>query len=173
MFALIRAAVLVGAAVFLGAYLVSDRLPPSDQPKPTAATVARAATAAAPALHGSEMAIPMASNGHFMVDADVNSQSVQFVVDTGATSIVLSPDAAAAAGIRPGRDQFTVKAQTANGIVPLAPVRLREIRLGSFVAYDIQAMVNGTPMDVSLLGMSFLQRLQSYEVAGGKLHLRW
>ncbi len=172
MFALIRAAILAGAAVFLGAYFLSERLPPPDGPEPNDGTVTTAATAA-PTLHGSETSIPMAPNGHFIVDLDVNNRSVQFVVDTGATSIVLSPDAAAAAGIRPNRDQFTLKAQTANGIVPLAPVRLREMRLGSFVAYDIDAVVNGTPMDVSLLGMSFLRRMQSYEVAGGKLHLRW
>ena len=172
MFALVRAAALAGAAVFLGAHFLSDRLYPSDGTEPAAATAATA-TPTASILYGSEMSIPLASSGHFLVDADVNSRSVQFVVDTGATSIVLSPDAAAAAGIRPSRDQFTLKAQTANGIVPFAPVMLREIRLGSFVAYDVEAMVNGAPMDVSLLGMSFLGRMQSYEVAGGKLHLRW
>jgi aspartyl protease family protein len=54
-----------------------------------------------------------------------------------------------------------------------APVELRELRIGQLQVFDLEASVNGGPLPISLLGMTFLQRLSSYEVAGGRLILRW
>src|SRR3546814_20852514 len=79
-------------------------------------------------MHGTEMRIPAAANGHFMVNVEINNRQVLFLVDTGASQIALSPEDAAAAGIRPRRDAYTGRAETAHGIVGLAPVRLPETR---------------------------------------------
>jgi clan AA aspartic protease (TIGR02281 family) len=57
--------------------------------------------------------------------------------------------------------------------VRAAPVELRELRIGQLQLYDLEASVNGGPLPISLLGMSFLQELRSYEVADGRLILRW
>src|SRR3546814_13456914 len=71
-------------------------------------------------MHGTEMRIPAAANGHFMVNVEINNRQVLFLVDTGASQIALSPEDAAAAGIRPRRDAYTGRAETANGIVGMA-----------------------------------------------------
>lgn len=120
-----------------------------------------------------EMIIPAGPHGHFMVVAAVNGTPLPFVVDTGATDVVLSPAHAARIGFRVEDLRFTRRYRTANGEVAGAPVTLRELRLGQFSAYDVPASVNGAPLPVSLLGTSFLRGLRGYEVDNGRLILRW
>lgn len=114
-----------------------------------------------------------ASDGHFYVEADVNGAMVRFVVDTGATLVALSPDDARAAGFALANPDFSARAYTANGVARVAPVTLRAVGLGQFTASDVQAIVVERPMQVSLLGMSFLARLQGIETRGDELVLRW
>lgn len=114
-----------------------------------------------------------ARDGHFYVDADVNGTRIHFLVDTGASLVVLSPEDARAAGIRPSQQDFSGRASTANGIVRVAPVTLREIGVQQLSFYDVPASVLEQPMPVSLLGMSFLSRLQGYETRDDELVLRW
>src|SRR6266852_3374324 len=68
--------------------------------------------------------------GHFLLAAAVNGSAVRFLVDTGASYVTLTPEDARAAGIRTGDLRFSGRAATANGEVRVAPVVLREIRLG-------------------------------------------
>jgi aspartyl protease family protein len=98
---------------------------------------------------------------------------VDFLVDTGASHVVLSLEDARRLGFTPDHLRFTQKFQSANGTVRAAPVALRELRIGQLRLFDLEASVNGGPLPISLLGMSFLQRLSSYEVARGRLILRW
>jgi len=83
-----------------------------------------------------------------------------------------TPADARAAGITPGELVFNRRASTANGFVRMAIVTLREIRLGQLSLNDIHAAVLEN-LNVSLLGMSFLERLQSYEMRNGKLTITW
>ena len=91
----------------------------------------------------------------------------------GASEVMLTPDDARRLGFLPARLEFTKKYQTANGEVRGAPVILREMRIGQLTVHDVPATVNESPMGVSLLGMSFLARLRSYEVRDNRLVLRW
>ncbi|MGD1877031.1 MAG: TIGR02281 family clan AA aspartic protease [Kiloniellaceae bacterium] len=110
--------------------------------------------------------------GHFTVTAMVNGQPVDFLVDTGASDIVLSPSDAARIGYPTAELHFTRQYSTANGIGLGAPVRLGSLGVGDIVFYDLPASVNEAPMGQSLLGMTFLRRLSAYEVRGGVLILR-
>ena len=105
--------------------------------------------------------------------ASVNGAPIEFLVDTGASHVVLAPADAARAGLRTGELRFSGRASTANCEVALAPVTLREIRIGQFSRRDVPAMVNQVPMSVSLLGMSFLSSLASWEARGDRLMLYW
>ena len=110
-------------------------------------------------------------DGHFRLDATVDGAVLHFLVDTGATSIVLNRQDAERLGFNNDTLSFTRRTQTANGIGLGAPVRLREIRVGSIVVRDIRALVNKAPMSSSLLGINFLERLSGYSVKDGILTL--
>lgn len=112
-------------------------------------------------------------DGHFIAKAQINGQIVPMLVDTGATSIVLKPADARAAGIDIDRLSFTVPVQTANGPAFAAAVRLRQIALGSIIVEGLDALVaRPGVLQESLLGMNFLRRLRSYEFSGDFLTLR-
>jgi len=93
-------------------------------------------------------------------------------VDTGASLVILTPADARAAGIGPGELTYTRRVSTANGIARMAPVTLREIRIDQLSFYDVPAAVIEN-LNISLLGMSFLSRLQGYEMRDGKLTISW
>jgi len=97
---------------------------------------------------------------------------VRFLVDTGASLVTLTPADARAAGLNSRQLAFDERASTANGLVRMASVTLREIRLGQLSVGDVPAAVIEN-LSVSLLGMSFLNRLQSYEMRGGRLTISW
>ncbi len=111
--------------------------------------------------------------GHFLIDADVERAKIRFLVDTGATMVVLSPEDARRAGLSEDRLNFSREVSTANGNVRVAPVTLRKFKVGQIVLRDVEAVVNSAPMRVSLLGMSFLRRLDGWQVKGDKLYLAW
>jgi aspartyl protease family protein len=94
---------------------------------------------------------------------------VRFMVDSGATEIVLSPEDARMLGMQPEQLDYTLEAQTANGTVRGAPIRLKTLKVGPIVMHDIPATVNEAEMPVSLLGMEFLRRLKSWGVTNGRL----
>ncbi len=112
-------------------------------------------------------------DSHFIARADVNGTSLPLLVDTGASSVVLRPADAEAAGIDTGRLVYSVAVQTANGTAYAAPVRLRSVAVGPIRVDGVDALVAqpGTLRE-SLLGMSFLRRLRSYEFSGDFLTLR-
>lgn len=119
-----------------------------------------------------EMVYRRSADGHFYIDATVNGQPVRFLVDTGASDIVLSPADAERAGYDRSNLSFNQRYQTANGIGWGASVRLDSIQAGSIRFYDIRASVNDAPMSESLLGMRFLDRLSGFEISGDSLILR-
>lgn len=112
-------------------------------------------------------------DGHFMARTDVNGIATVMLVDTGASTVVLRPVDAERIGIETRRLAYTVPVQTANGTTYAAPVRLRLIGIGPIQVRDVEALVSkpGT-LKESLLGISFLKRLRSYEFSGDFLTLR-
>ncbi len=84
----------------------------------------------------------------------------------------MSPADARRIGFDPDRLRFTGFAETANGTVRTAAVRLGSIEIGPIRLHDLPASVNQAPMRGSLLGMSFLERLRSFEIRDGVLILR-
>jgi aspartyl protease family protein len=110
-------------------------------------------------------------DGHFHARIEVNGVPVDFLVDTGASAIVLSQRDAARVGLHPGRLTFSTPATTANGVIYSAPVILGEMRLGPFTDREVGATVNGGALDTSLLGMRYLDRFARFSVAGDRMTL--
>jgi aspartyl protease family protein len=131
--------------------------------------VARAADIG-PAIN--TLVYPANEQGHIILEAAVNGASVRLLVDTGASLVTLTPADARAAGIASSELVFNHRVSTANGSARMAPVTLREIRIGQLSIYDVPAAVLEN-LNISLLGVSFLNRLQSYEMREGKLTISW
>ena len=128
------------------------------------------AHAVADGPHG--LVIGRGDDGAFEVIGKVNGAPVRFVVDTGSTDIVLSPADAERAGVRPSDGAFDLPSQTANGVGYGAPATADSLSVGPIRLTDVPVSVNKAPMGVSLLGMSFLRRLDSFEVRDDRLYLR-
>jgi aspartyl protease family protein len=123
--------------------------------------------------HGRTVEIGRANDGDFAVNAQVNGAHVRMVLDTGASSVVLTRDDAKAAGLPLEVLNYTVTIDTANGRTRAAPVTLDHVSIGGLEERSIDALVTQPgQLKMSLLGMSFLNRLQSWEVSGDRLVLR-
>jgi len=140
---------------------------------PATAPVESPAPARPAAAPVSELVLTAGQHGHFTVEAVVNGTPITFLVDTGASSIYLTPDDAARLGWTAQRLTYSERYSTASGVVRAAPVTLRSLRIGELEFYDLTASVGEQPSDISLLGVSFLKRFASYEVRGDRLILSW
>lgn len=120
---------------------------------------------------GTTVEVPRSVDGHYHLVLTINGSKVQFVVDTGATEMVLSRSDAEAVGIDTASLAYLGRANTANGMVPLATVMLDEVMLGPIVDRNVRASVNGGEMNGSLLGMGYLQRFDRIEIVGDRLVL--
>jgi aspartyl protease family protein len=118
------------------------------------------------------LAVGRGEDGAFYVIGKVNGAPVRFVVDTGSTDIVLSPSDAERAGLHPSEDSFSLPSQTANGVGYGAPATVDSLSVGPIRMTDVPVQINKAPMGASLLGMSFLRRLDSFEVRDDRLFLR-
>ncbi len=118
-----------------------------------------------------QMTINLSRDGHFYMDAKINGAPVQFMIDTGASDIVISMSEAEKIGINTKDLVFDKRYETANGRVFGASIRLQELEIGGVKFQDIQASVNSADMGVSLLGMSFLRQFQKYEFYQDRLVL--
>ncbi len=118
-----------------------------------------------------QIIVPRARDGHYYLTLDVNDRPLRFVVDTGATDMVLTTADAARAGIDTENLSYLGRANTANGEVRTAFVRLDAVQLGNITDRDVPAVVNEGQMEQSLLGMGYLQRWGRIEIAGGELIL--
>jgi aspartyl protease family protein len=119
-------------------------------------------------------------DGHFVVttsarwkDTTASGVTLQMLVDTGASTVVLRPEDSLRLGIDVDRLRYSVPVQTANGTTYAASVRLESLSIGKIVLRDVDALVakRGALRD-NLLGMSFLNRLSSYEFSGDFLTLK-
>jgi aspartyl protease family protein len=120
-----------------------------------------------------ELAIPQDESGAYVVIAKVNGQRVLFMVDTGATETVLSPDDARRIGVNVEALSFDREAETANGVGYGAHYAAETLEVGGLRLDGFKMVVNQAPMSTSLLGMSFLNRLESFQFGRGKLTLKW
>jgi aspartyl protease family protein len=122
---------------------------------------------------GTAVAIEAGSGGHFFINAMVNGKAVLLVADTGASAVILTPKDAKEAGIDVARLDYAVTVSTANGPARAAPLTLKEVAVGNIRRNNVSALVaEPGKLDTSLLGMSFLKRLRSFEMRGDQLILR-
>jgi aspartyl protease family protein len=126
-----------------------------------------------PISHGRTVEIARGHAGEFQVATQVNGTRVPMVLDTGASAVVLTQDAAKAAGLPLEMLAYTVNIDTANGRTRAAAVTLDRLGVGTIVEHAVPALIaQPGQLRTSLLGMSFLNRLESYSVTSDRLILR-
>jgi aspartyl protease family protein len=122
-------------------------------------------------LSESTIAVPRSNDGHYHLTLNVNGTAIDFVIDTGASQVVLSQRDAARIGIDANSLNYSGAASTANGVVRTAPVVLDQVTLGDITDRNIPAVINGGDMDNSLLGMTYLGLYSRIEISNGELVL--
>ena len=122
---------------------------------------------------GRNVEVVRGRGGDFAVAAHINGAKVPMVLDTGASSVVLTQEAAKAAGLPIEVLNYTVNVDTANGRTQAAPVTLDRLAVGGLIERAVPALVvQPGQLKNNLLGMTFLNRLESWEVRGDRLRMR-
>jgi aspartyl protease family protein len=140
--------------------------------KPAPVTVAKAEIQAPPPVNNSRsVTLTRAANGHFHTEASVDGRRVQFMVDTGASTIALRERDAARLGIHPAERDYKHSVSTANGVVRAAYTELNRVEVGGVTVRNVAALIlPDEALNQNLLGMTFLSRLR-WEQKNGKLIL--
>ncbi len=172
----------LSVAVFLGTLAFLQLFNPAPAPVADAAAApkaenappqqAAAATTVAPPPSGRKVSIQRSPDSHFRTQVQINGAYIDMLVDSGATSVVLTRADAERAGIMVGgSSDFTAEAQTANGAVRLKPVRLERVEIGGIERRDVQAAILDQQDGTSLLGQSFLSKIDHVSIKGDTMTL--
>jgi len=141
-----------------------------DRPMPQQATLQDRTT---PQISGDHVRLKASHYGHFITDAKINGRSVKVMVDTGASMVAMTYEDAERAGIYLNHSDFTHRVNTANGVARVAPVTLHSVSIGSIKVRNVRAAVSERGrLQTTLLGMTFLSRLDRVDMRQGELILK-
>jgi aspartyl protease family protein len=112
-------------------------------------------------------------DGHFYAKAEINGSNITVVVDTGASAVALPYGDADRAGLHPRNLNYNIPVSTANGVIKAAEVTLRKVEINGVKVNDVRGLVMPEgALGVTLLGMSYLSRLQGFSIEDGVLKLK-
>ena len=168
-----KSAIIMGSAVFCACLTGMGILSLQTPHETTATAMSATMEPEAPSTTRNDhtTAIPKGADGHFWANATVNSKAVRFLVDTGATQVVLTPADAQRLGFPSGSLVYDQKVITANGPSYAALVTLNSVGVGQSTVHNVQALVVKEGLSTSLLGMSYLGRLSRFEATPSSLIL--
>lgn len=174
-------AVSLGSAYGLQTYLEYRETLPENPPAQTKAAqpqqqqaqqVAKVTQPATQPVYGRKARLQMDSRGHFITNAKMNGRNVEVLVDTGATSVAINKKTARRLGIILKPSDFKHTVNTANGSTKAAVAMIDRIQIGNVSVRNVQAAVlDDKALSSTLLGMSFLGQLRSFEVKNQELLL--
>jgi aspartyl protease family protein len=171
---MIRYLGLVAVTLSVGALVVPDQ--PVNQPaRPETQKAGSVAKSEPRQLAGNGFAaqtIARSPDGHFYAMALVNGAPIRFLIDTGATHVVLTPADAQAAGLQFSPSEFSASAQGAGGQVQLKPVTLDRLAIGALETGGVEAAIAQSGLTISLLGQSWLSRVGTVTITGDTMELR-
>jgi aspartyl protease family protein len=169
---MIRLLMIFAGILLVGSGALTRFLDSAVTPSSTKAAVARPEMRREQVASGQTLTLASGRDSHFELTARIEGRPIDFIVDTGATLVILRESDAASIGIRPTRAEYTATVSTANGRTKAAPARIDRVEVGGITVYDVRALV--LPDEAlwrNLLGMSFLSKLKRYEVANGRMVL--
>lgn len=122
-------------------------------------------------VEGGETIIPLAADGHYWLEAEINGVPARFLVDTGATLTAVSAETAKRAGLSPRTGGVPIMVATANGTVHADLTTLDTLSFGSITARGLDAVIAPNLGRTNVIGMNFLSRLKGWRVERGDLIL--
>jgi aspartyl protease family protein len=170
-FAMRQILILAAAVLAIGGF-AARYLDQAAVQQPAHAAAVQPVAEVRPAASSRSLTLESGQGGHFPAEARIEGRRLDFIVDTGASLVILRESDAARAGIRPMRSDYTAAVSTANGKIMAARASLDRVEVGGITVENVQALVlpDGA-LSKNLLGMSFLSRLKRYEVANGRMVL--
>ncbi|SOE17088.1 aspartyl protease family protein [Hoeflea halophila] len=116
--------------------------------------------------------VPMSRNGHFTADFRINGRSIQGLIDTGATYVAINASTARHLGLRLSASDYKHQVRTANGTTSAALIDLERMQIGAISVENVEAFVlDDKALSTTLIGMSFMSKLQSYRVHNNRMEL--
>ena len=163
--------IIIGAVALVAVWYFENKI---DVPAPAPAPVeAPTPVEAAPKrVQSASVVYVPRQRGQFFVQGRVNRGSVNFLIDTGASTVALTIEDARKSGLKPEGLTYNIPVNTANGVTYAARANLDEVRVGGIRLRDIEALVVKDGLHISLLGMTFLGELQKVEATPQQLMLR-
>lgn len=168
---MIFAAVMIGLGSFMAQ--IAERMTPAAASTTSGSARLVIADQQAEPISAHSLNLAPDSRGHFLTEARINGQRVNFMIDTGASVVAVNESSAAHFGLYPSRGDFTANVTTANGTIKGARTRLAMIDVGGLVLRDVDALVlPDEALSENLLGLSFLSRLKRFEFSNGQMVLQ-
>lgn len=127
--------------------------------------------ASAASVRGTQTVIQRSEDGHFWVEGEVDGKTVEFLIDSGATTTSLTAETARDLSLAVDRSGYPMIVTTANGPIENWPAELPELAVGSIVMSEVDVLVSDVPDSVNLLGMNWLSRLTGWRVEGREMVL--
>ncbi|MCL2715671.1 MAG: TIGR02281 family clan AA aspartic protease [Alphaproteobacteria bacterium] len=142
--------------------------PMATMPRPDTALTA----VPSPSAAGRSVSVPRDSHGQYWTAGHIDGQRMEFLIDTGATTVALNQTSASRFGLYPNQDDYRITISTANGTVKAAPTRISTIEVSGIVVHDVEAIVlPDEALAHNLLGVSFLNKLRRFALADGTMVL--
>jgi aspartyl protease family protein len=127
-----------------------------------------------PKIEDRQIIITKSNDGHFYMNTQIRESNIRFMIDTGASAIVLSQNDATKIGIDILNLSYTARFNTANGVIRAAPIVIRELIISDDIFFrDLNAYVSEGNDNTSLLGMTFLSNFNNYSFEKDKLYLKY
>ncbi len=168
---MIFAAIMIALGSFMAE--MADRMTPAAAAANPVKVAVASEPAAQPQSGSRSLTLDRDRSGHFLTEARINGQRVNFMVDTGASVVAINASSAAHFGLYPSRGDFTANVTTANGTIKGARTRLAMVEVGGLVLRDVDALVlPDEALSENLLGLSFLSRLRRFEYSNGQMVLQ-
>ncbi|MQB44583.1 TIGR02281 family clan AA aspartic protease [Rhizobium sp. ICMP 5592] len=152
--------------------LLNTQLATEESPAPAVDTSSPTQQASLVSLPHGSVLLPAGVGGHYQGDFKINGRPVQGMIDTGATYVAINESTARRLGISGSDLDYRYTTQTANGPSKVALVKLDRLEIGTIRVRDVEAVVSKDgALNTTLIGMSFLKKLNSYGVENGSLRL--
>jgi aspartyl protease family protein len=166
--------ILVAGLAIVSALMSAETVMMASRAAPLRAAAAQSQASAVGIETGSASAaaIRKSADGHYWADGQVNGAAVRFLVDTGATAVALTPDDARRLGFTPANLNYASRVVTAGGQTRAAPVKLASVTVAGARLENVDALVIEKGLDTSLLGMTYLGRLASFQATRQALILQ-